>query len=252
MNVRLADECWLKILAFLRSELHLYVGNEAKTRRFLEAFLWISRSGSQWRLLPAAYGHWNSIYKRFARWQKLGVWERLLKHVANDPDMENVILDSTTVRAHPCAAGARKIDGGQAAQALGRSAGGFSTKIHITVDGLGNPLRVQLSAGQRHDISVAPDLIADLKFKRAIADRGYAAESLIALIQAQGAEAVIPPHPRSLVKREYDTWLYRERHLVECFINKIKHFRRVFARFDKLDARYLAIVQFVCALIWLR
>ena len=99
MNVRLADESWLKILAFLRSEPHLYVGNEAKTRRFLEAFLWISRSGSQWRLLPDAYGNWNSIYKRFARWQKLGVWERLLKHVASDPDMENVILDSTTVRA---------------------------------------------------------------------------------------------------------------------------------------------------------
>jgi transposase len=252
MNVRLADESWLKILACLRSEPHVYVGNEAKTRRFLEAFLWISRSGSQWRLLPDAYGNWNSIYKRFARWQKLGVWQHLLQYVASDPDLENVILDSTIVRAHPCAAGARKIDGGQAAQALGRSAGGFSTKIHITVDGLGNPLRVQLSAGQRHDISQAPDLIVGLKFKRAIADRGYAAEPFLDLIRAQGAEPVIPSHPRSRVKREYDTWLYRERHLVECFINKIKHFRRVFARFDKLDARYLAIVQFVCALIWLR
>ena len=166
--------------------------------------------------------------------------------------MENVILDSTTVRAHPCAAGARKSDGGQAAQALGRSAGGFSTKIHITVDGLGNPLRVQLSAGQRHDISQAPALIADLTFAHLIADRGYAAQPLIDLIEARGAEAVIPPHPRAHAKRPYDTWRYRERHLVECLINKIKHFRRVFSRFDKLAPRFLAFVQFVCALIWLR
>ncbi len=252
MSVRLKDREWTVIWAFLQGQPGLYVANAAKTRRFIEAFLWISRSGSQWRLLPAAYGRWNSIYRRFARWQKRGVWQRLFESLSADPDLENAILDSTTVRAHPCAAGARKVDGGQAAQALGRSAGGFSTKIHVTVDGLGNPVRVHLSAGQRHDISQAPQLIAGLRFEHAIADRGYAAQSLIDAIEAQGAEAVIPPHPRAHTARPYDTWLYRERHLVECFFNKIKHFRRVFTRFDKLDVRFLAIVQFVCALIWLR
>lgn len=252
MNVRLADESWVTILAFLRTEPNIYVGNAAQTRRFVEAFLWIVRSGSQWRLLPAAYGRWNSIYKRFARWQKLGVWQRLLEHVAHEPDLENVILDSTTVRAHPCAAGARKRDGGQAAQALGRSAGGFSTKIHISVDGLGNPLRVRLSGGQRHDISQAPEMLTDLTCEHVVADRGYAAETFIEQIRQQGAQPVIPPHPRAHAKLVYDTWRYRERYLVECFINKIKHFRRVFSRFDKLDVRFLAIVQFVCALIWLR
>ncbi len=99
MNVRLVDASWVTILAFLRTEPNIYVGNATQTRRFVAAFLWIVRSGSKWRFLPAAHGRWNSIYKRFARWQQRGLWQRLLAHVAAEPDLENIILDSTTVRA---------------------------------------------------------------------------------------------------------------------------------------------------------
>ncbi len=113
-------------------------------------------------------------------------------------------------------------------------------------------MRVHLSGGQRHDISQAPPLLASFRAAHVIADCGYAAEPFIRLIEARGAEAVIPPHARSLSKRPYERWRYRERQLAECFINKIKHFRRVFSRFDKLAARYLAIVQCVCTLIWVR
>jgi transposase len=144
-----------------------------------------------------------------------------------------------------------KKSGGQSSQALGRSRGGFSTKIHVSVDGLGNPLRLRLSPGQRHDITQGADLIAGFDFGHIIADRGYAARDFIALVVESGAEAVIPPHQSAQEPRQYDTWLYRERHLVECFINKIKHFRRVFSRFDKLAPRYLGFLQFVSALIWL-
>jgi len=145
-----------------------------------------------------------------------------------------------------------KKSGGQAAQALGRSRGGFTTKVHVTVDGLGNPLRLRLTAGQRHDITQATELIEGLSFEYLIADRGYAAQEFVAWVIECGIQPVIPPHPRAKETREYDRWLYRERHLVECFINKIKHFRRVFARFDKLAKRYLGFLQFVSSLIWLR
>jgi transposase len=135
---------------------------------------------------------------------------------------------------------------------LGRSRGGFSTKIHITVDGLGNPLHVRLTAGQRHDSTQAPALIAGWSFDRVIADRGYAGQPFVDLVLARGAEAVIPPHASAKVARDYDRWWYRERHLVECFINKIKHFRRVFSRYDKLARRYLGFIEFTSVLIWLR
>ena len=137
-------------------------------------------------------------------------------------------------------------------QALGRSRGGFSCKIHITVDGLGNPLRYTLTGGQRHDITQAYELLEGFDFERLIADRGYAAEHFIEYLLDRGIEAVIPPHQRAKILREYDGWVYRERHLVECLINKVKHFRRLFSRFEKLDRSFLGFLHFVGTLIWLR
>jgi transposase len=142
--------------------------------------------------------------------------------------------------------------GSQKAQTLGRSRGGFSTKIHISVDALGNPLRFRLTGGQCHDITQGEELIAGYSYNQVIADRSFDADSFLQAILKTGAVAVIPPgrHPKE--RREYDVHLYRERQLTECFINKIKHYRHIFSRFDKLASRYLGFLSFVGALIWLR
>jgi transposase len=137
-------------------------------------------------------------------------------------------------------------------QALGRSRGGFSTKIHATVDGLGYPLRFQLTAGQAHDITQAQALVAGFKFERVIADRGYSSQAFVESLLQRGSDYVIPPHQRAKQPRDFDRHLYRERHLVECFFNKLKHFRRLFSRFDKRADRFLAFLHLSAALIWLR
>lgn len=108
MRNRLSEREKTKIIKFLRSHPHVYVGQEAACGRFLDGVYWIMRTGAQWRELPEGYGNWNSVYKRFARWCDQGVWLALFTHFAQDPDLEWVMLDSSIIRAHPCAAGALK------------------------------------------------------------------------------------------------------------------------------------------------
>ena len=107
-TIKLSPEQWSRVLEFLRSQPDLYVGQESDCKRFIEAIIWMSRSGASWRLLPSEYGKWNSVYKRFARWCEGGIWERMHQHFIDDPDMEYLIIDSTVVRAHHSAAGAPK------------------------------------------------------------------------------------------------------------------------------------------------
>ena len=101
MTVKLSNKDWKKILSFLLTCPDIYIGKEAESQRFVEGVLWIMRSGAQWRLLPAEYGKWNSVYQRFGRWCHKGIWERMHAHFIDDPDMEHLIVDSTVVRAHP-------------------------------------------------------------------------------------------------------------------------------------------------------
>ena len=111
MGPFLSEEQFERVYGLLQGEAKIHTKERARERRFLEAVYWMDRSGAQWRLLPAEYGGWNSVYKRFARWDDLGVWERLFERVADDPDLQSVMIDATVIRAHACAAGAPKKTG---------------------------------------------------------------------------------------------------------------------------------------------
>ena len=110
--VTLNEQQCSKLMSFLQSCRGIYVGNQAKTLRFISAILWMVRSGAPWELLPTSYGKWNSVYKRFARWCERGIWTQMHAHFADAPDLEWLLLDSTVIRAHPCAAGAPTQHGG--------------------------------------------------------------------------------------------------------------------------------------------
>ncbi len=140
----------------------------------------------------------------------------------------------------------------EGAQSLGRSRGGFSTKIHLATDALGNALRFILTGGERNDITQAASLVKDLCAEYVIADKGYDSEVFVLHLKGRNSEAIIPSRTNHKVQREIDKHLYKERHLIENQIGKLKHFRRVFSRFDKLAKNYLSFIYFASTVIWLR
>ena len=115
----------------------------------------------------------------------------------------------------------------------------------------GNPLRVILSAGQIADIDCAAALIKDLPGQAVVADKGYDADHFVAKIEASGAEAVIPPRSNRLTPRNFDRHLYRARNLVERFFARLKHFRRIATRYDKLAKSFLSFAHLAFAFVWL-
>jgi transposase len=106
-TVLIKDEAWEKLYYFLRSCDKIYTKDEARCRIFVEAVVWMARSGTNWRYLPEKYGKWNSVYKRFDDWTKKDIWTRMFLHFSQANDLEYIIIDSTIVRANACAAGAK-------------------------------------------------------------------------------------------------------------------------------------------------
>ena len=249
LPVMISDAAWQSIHPFLKTLPNVYVGAPEDCRRFLSALTWITKEGATWRSLPKVYGYWNAIYRRFGRWCDAGVFEKLHHHFHEAGEFSALLMDSTIVRAHASAAGAPKKNGGQQSEALGRSQGGFTTKLNAAVNDAFLPLRFTLTAGARHDVTQATALITGYTCQYIIADAAYDSDALRETIVAQGAVAVSRPRKNRVEDRPYGKEMYKRRNIIERFFHRLKQYRRVATRYDKYAHRYLGFVYFAALLI---
>ena len=136
---------------------------------------------------------------------------------------------------------------------MGRSRGGLTTKIHAVVDAKGLPIRLGLTPGQAYDGESAMELLNALpENAMVLADKAYDANAIREMIDGQGAWANIPPKSNRKDPICFSPHLYKARNLVERFFNKIKHFRRIATRYDKLAANYMAMIKLASIRVWLR
>ena len=127
----------------------------------------------------------------------------------------------------------------------------MTTKIHAVVDALGNPVALSLTPGQAADITQAEPLLEGLEPEALLADKGYDSDRLVATLEDSEITPVIPPKANRKEQRTCDFALYCERNLVERFFNKLKHYRAIATRFDKLASTFMAGVLLVCVILWL-
>jgi len=217
----------------------------------MEAILWVLRTGVGWRDLPAAFGPWQSVYSCFRTWTRNGLWaavQTALSAAARDD--EYLLIDSTAVRVHAHGAGPA---GGQLAQAMGRSKASLSTKIHLACDALGYPLGFILTGANVSDFDQAKPLLRShlRPGTQAIMDKGYDSDAIRAYVNQLGGVAVIAIHPRRTMQPPFDEHLYRERHRIENLFARLKAFRRIATRYEKLHTCFAAMVSLACILVWL-
>jgi len=186
----LSDSQWARIEQLLLGKQNDPGVTAKDNRLFVEAVLWIARTGSPWRDLSEEYGYWHRVYVRFNRWSHKGVWDKVFEELSKDADFEYVMIDGSIVRVHQHGA-AETVK--QDEQAQGKSVGGLSTKIHAAVDALGNPIKFILTRGQDSEIKQAQALIEDFDMDYLLADKGYDSDSIVQFIEDSGAIAVIPP-----------------------------------------------------------
>ena len=166
-------------------------------------------------------------------------------------DNEYLMIDSTAMRVH--AHGANP-PGGQTAQAMGRSRSSLSTKIHLACDALGYPLGFILTAANVADCDQAQPLLRHhlQNGAYAIMDKGYDSDAIRAYVNQRGGIAVVPPRSNRAGKPAFDQHLYRERHRIENLFARLKAFRRIATRYEKLHVTFAAMVTLACLLVWLK
>ena len=134
---------------------------------------------------------------------------------------------------------------------MGRSRGGLTTKIHMMCDALGMPLKFILTAGQASDMLQAIPLLTGEKAAYVIADKGYDSGNILNYIKQMNSIAVIPPKSNRIIQRDYDKFLYKDRNLIERLFNRLKQFRRIATRFEKIQINFEAVIYLACTFLWL-
>ena len=235
-------------------------------RMFFEAVLYIARTGIPLRDLPAEFGRWDAVYNRFRRWVASGALARLFGLMTADPqfgEVRRVLVDSTVVRAHRHAAGAprrTKHLGAPASarrQGLGRSRGGLTSKIVVTAADESTAIAVDVRPGQANDAPLLRPMLgrtaARLKqVGQVVGDKAFDGSPQRRAIAAIGAVAVIPAKANRVDPESLDEAAYRERNRVERLFAKLKEFRRVATRYEKLKATFLGMIHLALGFIRLR
>ncbi|CAM3711481.1 IS5 family transposase [Xenorhabdus thuongxuanensis] len=243
----LTDLHWNKLSALMQHTGWVY--EKPRHRLTLEGILYRMRTRIPWRDLPPEFGKWHSVFSRFNAGSKKGSLQLIFKWLSGIADREWLFIDGSIVRTHQHSAGADS----EKDEAMGKSRGGHSTKIHLAVDSFGLPIHFELSGGQVHDIVHAESLVEHSPPSDfVITDKGYDSQSFRSHIEQQGATPIIPYRKNSRKSdKQIDKRLYRYRHLVENAVARIKHFRVIVTGYDKLELNYASMLALAFIIVWL-
>ena len=215
----------------------------------VEAIFYVLRTAVAWRDLPACYGSWNSVYSRWRRWCALGLWQEILRLLSRHAIGRVRFVDGSHIKLHQFGTNPA---GGQSAHAIGRTKGGLNTKLCALVEGRGRLMAAALAPGQTYEVEAAAPLLYTLKNVLLVGDRGFDADDLRQQLLAQGCLASIPPRSGRRSPAWYHQGFYRQRHKIENFFQRIKVFKRVSTRYDKLALTFLNFILVAAVFDWLK